>query len=180
MGVKDQGIEHSKRRYRVSPRTLIFITHKDKVLLLKGAPDKRIWPGKYNGIGGHVERGESVQSAALREIAEETGLTDETGTAAVSDLALRGVINIATEDPELGIMLFIFSAVAESTELSGSYEGTPEWVDWQQLDPSSMVEDLPLLLPRVLSMPPGAAPFFARYWYDEDDRLQVDFGDTDK
>ncbi len=171
MGVKDQGIEHSKRRYRVSPRTLIFITHKDKVLLLKGAPDKRIWPGKYNGIGGHIEQGESVQNAARREIAEETGLMT------VDDLSLRGVINIATEEPDLGIMLFVFTAVSESLELSGSIEGVPEWVDWQQLDPSSMVEDLPLLLPRVLSMPPTAL-FFARYWYDENDRLQVDFGPT--
>jgi 8-oxo-dGTP diphosphatase len=171
MGVKDQGIEHSKCRYRVSPRTLIFITHDNKVLLLKGAADKRIWPGKYNGIGGHVERGESVKSAALREIAEETGL------AAVDDLTLRGVINIATDDPDLGIMLFVFTAVSESTELSASQEGTPEWVDWRQLDPSAMVEDLPLLLPRVLSMPPTAL-FFARYWYDENDRLQIDFGVT--
>ncbi|MBN1120996.1 MAG: NUDIX domain-containing protein [Anaerolineae bacterium] len=177
MGIKDQGIEHSKHRYRVSPRTLIFITHEDKVLLLKGSPDKRIWPGKYNGIGGHVERGESVRSAALREIAEETGMTDETGTAAVIDLTLRGVINIVTEEPALGIILFVFTAISESTELSGSVEGTPEWVDWQQLDPSGMVEDLPLLLPRVLSMPP-TAPFFACYWYDENDQLQIDFGDS--
>jgi 8-oxo-dGTP diphosphatase len=171
MGVKDQGIEHSKRRYRVSPRTLIFITHGEKVLLLKGAPDKRIWPEKYNGIGGHIESSESVQNAALREIAEETGLT------AVDDLTLRGVINIATEEPDLGIMLFVFTAVSDSTELLGSVEGAPEWVDWQQLDPSSMVEDLPLLLPRVLSTPPTAL-FYARYWYDENDRLQVDFGAT--
>lgn len=168
MGVKEQGIQHSKNRYRVVPRTLIFIAHGDKVLLLKGAPDKRIWPGKYNGIGGHVESGETVQQAALREIAEETGLT------AIEDLTLRGVINIATEDPHLGIMLFIFTAVSPSEEISGSHEGTPEWVNWQEIDPSLMVADLPVLLPRMLS-PSPTAPFFARYWYDEDDRLQIDF-----
>jgi hypothetical protein len=44
-------------RYKVVPRTLVFITRGDKVLLLKGAADKSIWANLYNGICGHIERG---------------------------------------------------------------------------------------------------------------------------
>lgn len=169
MGAKDQGADFSRHRYRVIPRTLIFITHGDEVLLLKGSPQKRIWPSLYNGIGGHIERGETVYDAAKREIAEEVGLT------AVEDLQLRGTINIDVGQPDVGIMLFVFTAVSTTREVHSSREGKPEWVDWRTLDPAMMVEDLPILLPRVLSMEPDAPPFFARYWYDETDRLHVAF-----
>ena len=49
------------------PRTLIFLTCRDLVLLLKGAPHKRLWANRYNGIGGHIERGEDVLTAAQRD-----------------------------------------------------------------------------------------------------------------
>jgi 8-oxo-dGTP pyrophosphatase MutT (NUDIX family) len=31
--------------------------------------------GKYNGFGGKVENGETIQQAAIRETIEESGLT---------------------------------------------------------------------------------------------------------
>ncbi|HLB48576.1 MAG TPA: NUDIX domain-containing protein, partial [Anaerolineales bacterium] len=65
MPATDQGIR--PERYQLIPRVLIFITHGREVLLLKGAPTKRIWASKYNGVGGHVERGEDFISAARRE-----------------------------------------------------------------------------------------------------------------
>ncbi len=38
-----------------------------------------------------------------------------------------------------------------------------------------LVEDLPLLLPRILSMQPGEPPFFAHYSYDELGKLNIRF-----
>src|SRR5713226_3919375 len=103
-------------RYTVIPRVLCFVTSGEDVLLLKGAPDKKLWAGKYNGLGGHVERGESVPAAAQREILEESGL-------AVTDLRLCGVITIDLE-AELGISLFVFTAKAASRQFAASAEGT--------------------------------------------------------
>ena len=60
----DQGL-HTSKRYHFIPRVLILLTMGDKILLLKGAPDKRIWPNLYNGLGGHVERGETVLQDVL-------------------------------------------------------------------------------------------------------------------
>ena len=45
------------------------VTGEPEVLLLRGAADKRLWANRYNGLGGHVEAGEDVLSAAKREAA---------------------------------------------------------------------------------------------------------------
>jgi len=72
MPSSDQGV--TRDRYTLIPRTLIFLTRGERVLLLKGAPHKRLWADRYNGLGGHIERGEDVLTSARRELAEETGL----------------------------------------------------------------------------------------------------------
>ena len=103
MGVEDQGIQISKDRYLVVPRTLIFVTHNGCVLLLKGSADKKIWPNRYNGLGGHVEAGETITAAARREVAEEAGITS------LADITLCGTCMIETDDVNTGILLFVFS-----------------------------------------------------------------------
>ncbi len=72
MPASDQGVHND--RYQVIPRSLIFVRRGEQVLLLKGAAHKRLWANLYNGIGGHIERGEDALSAARRELAEESGL----------------------------------------------------------------------------------------------------------
>ena len=162
-----QGVALSPGRYVLIPRVLCFITHGREVLLLKGAPTKRIWPGKYNGVGGHVERDEDVRSAALREIREETRIR-------VRDLRLRGIANIDSGEPA-GIGLYVFTARAESRQTKPSSEGSLEWAPFECVTDLDLVEDLPLILPKVLAMPDDAEPFSARYYYDMQDRLVVEF-----
>jgi len=171
MGKLEQGVEASRRRYHVVPRTLCFITHGQEVLLLRGAPDKRIWPNRYNGVGGHVERHEDVHTAALREIWEETGL-------AVHALRLCGLINVDAGDAQLGILVFVFTAVAPTREFAPSHEGRLEWIARDRILEddvlaSQMVEDLPHILPYTLKHSSGDLPFFAHYRYDEDDELAI-------
>ena len=163
----DQGASKSKDRYHLVPRVLCFVTLGDEVLLLKGAPTKKIWPGKYNGLGGHVERGESVHAAALREIREEAGVE-------VKDLRLRGVITIETGEPA-GIGLFVFTATALERAVLPSAEGALEWIPVHRIAELDAVEDLPLLLPRILIVRPDSPCFSARYIYSADDHLVIEF-----
>ncbi len=167
----DQGIEVSLKRdrYTVIPRTLVFITRGDRVLLLRGSAKKRIWANKYNGIGGHIERDEDIYSAARREVIEETGLE-------VEALRLVGLINIDGDQPT-GIMLFVFAAESRSGEPIPSDEGALEWIDFDHITRVDLVEDLPIILPRAIRHPTGASPFFAHYSYNEQEQLVIRFAE---
>lgn len=162
----EQGVPANPGRYAAIPRVLVFVFNGDDVLLLKGAPDKRIWANRYNGLGGHVEAYEDVYAAARREVCEESGL-DVTG------LRLRGVVNVDIGRPT-GIMLFVFTAQSASRQTRASDEGTLEWVPLRQLPQEGLVKDIPVLLERIASMNDETV-FFARYWYDEQESLQVSF-----
>jgi len=175
MGRSEQGVEASSGRYQVIPRVLVFVLNGGDVLLLKGAPDKRIWAGRYNGVGGHVEPDEDVYAAALRETHEETGLE-------VQELRFEGLVNIDAGSTT-GIMLAVFMGRSTSREAVPSAEGTLEWVPLDRLDGYELVEDIPVLLSRILGHAAGAPPFFARYWYSTvhgagaagGERLQIEF-----
>ena len=157
-------------RYQVVPRTLCFVTHGEDVLLLRGAPDKQIWADQYNGVGGHVEAGEDVLTAAAREIREETGLE-------TSDLRLRGVINTPTSVPGTGVVLFVFTANTATREARPSSEGDLEWVSPSRIATLCLVEDVPVLLQRVLHMASDEQPFFAHYKFNERDQLEITFAE---
>lgn len=166
----EQGVAVSltRNRHLAIPRTLCFITRgHDEVLLLRGAPTKRIWAGKYNGVGGHVERGEDVFTSAVREIGEETGLL-------VENVRLRGVTHVDAGE-EAGILVFVFSAEHRSGEPSPSPEGALEWVRRDQIGNLPLVEDLPAILDRIFEAAPDTPPFSARTYYDAGDRLVIEF-----
>jgi 8-oxo-dGTP diphosphatase len=130
-------------RYTVVPRTLSFILCGDALLLLRGAPSKRLWANRLNGLGGHLEPGEDPHSGALREIREESGLEP-------ADLALCSVLHIAGQDGHPGVLLFVYLGHVTSRETLSSDEGRLEWHRLDALPWEEMVSDLPELLPRLL------------------------------
>jgi 8-oxo-dGTP diphosphatase len=168
MGREDQGVALSRRRYQVIPRTLCFVTHGDEVLLLLGGAKKRLWAGRYNGLGGHVEPDEDIYTSARREVREEAGLE-------ARDVRLRCVVHADAGDPMAGILFFVFTAVADEKRVVPSEEGALEWWPVSALPVGCMVEDLPVLLPKILAMGPTDPPLFAAYSYDEGDRLVIRF-----
>ncbi|MBV6401066.1 MAG: hypothetical protein CNIPEHKO_01363 [Anaerolineales bacterium] len=165
MPQSDQGLNNP--RYTLIPRTAILLRRGDSYLLLKGAPTKRLWANKYNGLGGHVERGEAVLASAKRELLEETGLT--------ADLWLCGTVIV--DAGETGICLFMFTGNVTGGELIASEEGLAEWVEYKKIGELDVVEDLPILLGRIHGMKRGDPPFSAQSFYDEEGKLIVRFED---
>ena len=162
----DQGV--NRDRYLLIPRVLIFLTRGESALLLKGAPTKRLWAGKYNGLGGHVERGEDPLAAARRELWEEAGLR--------SALRLCGVVAVDVE-PAIGVGIYVFTGECSEGEPIPSDEGHAEWVPFADLASLPLLEDVAWMLERIRAMTPSSPPFSARSFYDESGNLQMVFAE---
>lgn len=157
-------------RYQFIPRVLVFLTRGDEVLLIKRSADRPIFPNLYNGLGGHVERGESIIAAAKREVEEESGLR-------VNNLWLCATVAIDTNNAGAGIAMFVFRGEANEagSNLKESDEGTLQWVPLSHIPGLPMVEDIPTLLPKVMELNEGDAPLWGLYIYDSVGRLEINF-----
>jgi 8-oxo-dGTP diphosphatase len=137
------------------PRTLTFLLSGKDVLLIHRSPHADLFPDVFNGVGGHVERGEDILSAARREVAEETGLD-------VPDLSLRCILNVDEGADRPGVLVFVFVGHTEQRDVVASSEGNLHWIPLARINDLDLMPDLPPILNRVLALPYDAQPLFAR------------------
>lgn len=120
--------------------TLCYLTKGDNVLfIVKGATSKNISNmnvGKYLGVGGHLEQGESPVECAFREIYEETGIKKED----IDDLRLRGVATFINDSCDNEVM-YIYKGeyIGQDDPCPGNCdEGILTWV------PVTGIYDIPI------------------------------------
>ncbi len=85
----------------------------------------------------------------------------------IAELRLRGIITVAPEGDEPGVLLFVFTAQALSRAVRASAEGQPVWVARDQIGALDVVEDVPVILEWALETKPDGPIFAARSFRDE-------------
>lgn len=119
--------------------TVLCLIHRGQELLLQNRV-KKDWQG-YTMPGGHVEPGESIVEAVIREMKEETGLT-------VKSPRLCGVKQFPIEDGRY--LVFLFETEEFEGELRSSAEGEMTWIPRDKLAEYKTVDDLEEMLDVML------------------------------
>lgn len=112
--------------------TLCIVHQHPRVLL--GMKKRGFGQGKWNGFGGKVEKAESIEDAARREVREEAGIV-------VPIIEKHGVIEFEFQgNPEI-LEVHIFRAEGFEGEPKESDEMKPEWFHVDDVPFQSMWAD---------------------------------------
>lgn len=107
--------------------TLCYVIDNDKTLMLHRIKKKNdIHEGKWNGLGGKFEHGETPEECVIREVKEESGLV-------ITDPKLHGFITFPMFDGKKDWYVFLFTAKNFEGELIDSHEGRLEWIQNDKL-----------------------------------------------
>lgn len=121
--------------------TLCMI-HNDTHILL-GKKKRGFGVGFFNGFGGHVEIGETIEDAAYREVREEAKIEPR-------NLQKRGVLNFSFEHMPEELEVHVFSTAEFEGQPTETDEMQPQWFSRDEIPFDRMWQDdkywLPLLL----------------------------------
>jgi 8-oxo-dGTP diphosphatase len=102
--------------------TLCYLEKDNKYLmLLRNKKEKDVNEGKWIGVGGKCEKGESPEECVIRETFEETGIKLES-------LKMRGVMTFASEGWE-DEYIFVYTSDKFSGHITECNEGELAWID---------------------------------------------------
>lgn len=117
----------------------LCLLHTDTHVLL-GMKKRGFGAGRWNGFGGKLEEGETIEVAALREFREEAGVE-------VVGLEKSGIMNFEFEgNPEI-LEVHIFRASGYKGEPTESEEMRPQWFSIDEIPFSEMWPDDPHWMP---------------------------------
>jgi len=107
--------------------TVLCYIEKDEsyLLLFRNKKENDVNKGKYIGIGGHIEKGESKERALLREVKEETGLD-------LKSYAYKAKIYF--KDDDYFEVMHLFYSNSFSGKLIDCDEGELSWIKKSNLN----------------------------------------------
>lgn len=112
--------------------------------LLLGMKKRGFGQGRWNGFGGKVAEGETIEQAAKRETEEECGVK-------VLDCKQLGELQFSFKDKNEVIDMHIFLITKYAGEPVETEEMKPEWFEVDKLPYPNMWPDDPLWMPLFLS-----------------------------
>lgn len=112
--------------------------------------------GKWNGLGGKFENGESPEECALREIKEESGLI-------AKSIKMKGFITFPIFDGIEDWHVFLFIIDDYEGDLIASNEGNLAWIPNEQLTEINLWEGDKIFIPWLFE----ERFFSARFVYED-------------
>ena len=143
--------------------TLCYLERDGKVLMLfRNRKKNDVNKGKWIGIGGKFEEGESPEECAAREVREETGLT-------IENAKLRGIVTFVYDaDPSEYMFLYTGGVSGEMIPEDACPEGELAWIEKEKISSLPTWEGDRIFL----SLLSKNAPFFSlKLVYDRESRL---------
>ncbi len=138
--------------------TILFLLKDDEILL---AMKKRgFGVGRWNGVGGKIEPGETITQAAIRECQEEIGVTP-------GSLQKVAHLSFAFPDGTADITSHVFIAREWEGEPIETEEMAPKWFKIANIPYEQMWQDDHLWLPQVLDSKKVNATFM----FDQDEHM---------
>lgn len=135
------------------PFSICFCKAGEKILMLhrNRPPNQFLW----NGVGGKIKDGETVEESLRREVLEETGLDiqDALETRFVGVVSWTGARDPNNENRGMYAYVVEFPESIATTDSQQTDEGILEWknVDWILNHTNTEVtENIPYFLPRML------------------------------
>lgn len=131
--------------------TLCYIERNDEYLMLHRIRKKNdINEGKWIGVGGHFEPGESPEECLLREVKEETGLL-------LKQWIFRGIITFTFQKDPFDIPLTeymcLYTAQQWEGEMTECDEGELSWIKKNQVMDLNLWEGDRIFLKLLLENP---------------------------
>ena len=133
--------------------TLVLVREPPRVLL--GMKKRGFGAGHWNGFGGKLTEGESIEEAARREVREEAGIE-------VGALVEQGILEFEFQgDPKI-LEVHIFKATAFTGEPTETEEMRPQWFLESEIPYEDMWSDDILWVPLFLA----GKKFRGRFLFD--------------
>jgi 8-oxo-dGTP diphosphatase/2-hydroxy-dATP diphosphatase len=138
--------------------TLCIIHQQSKILL--GMKKRGFGVGRWNGFGGKVGEGETIEQAAKRELLEEANIS-------VENIRQLGKIDFYWKAGSDIIEVNIFKAENFNGIPSESEEMRPEWFDIREIPFDKMWQDDKYWLPLFLDN----KKFLGKFMFDGNDNI---------
>ena len=107
--------------------TLCYVKKNCKTLMIHRIKKQNdTHKGKWNGLGGKCEFGETPEECVVREVKEESGLS-------ITNPLLKGVITFPEFDRLGDWYVFVFVALEFEGSVIDSPEGNLQWISDEQL-----------------------------------------------
>lgn len=137
--------------------TLCYVHHHDHTLMLhRVKKENDIHAGKWNGLGGKLEAGETPEECVVREVREESGLT-------ICNPKLCGLLMFPAFKGE-DWYVFAFTADEFEGDLIESAEGDLQWIPNNEIETLSLWESDHVFLPWIRE----GRFFSAKFTYEGD------------